>query len=68
MARRAGSRSDFHAEMVAMNAKASFLAAWRRLSGRKEFVRPDVSEGLGRFALDMFLLNLEACRRRLLSR
>ncbi|HJV57173.1 MAG TPA: nucleoside deaminase [Methylomirabilota bacterium] len=48
--------------------KASFPAAWRRLWRRQEFVRADVSEGLRRFALDVFLLNLEACRRRLLSR
>src|SRR5512143_3729250 len=36
-------------------------AAWRRLWRRQGFVRADVSEGLRRFALDVFLLNLEAC-------
>ena len=48
--------------------KASFPAAWRRLWRWQGFVRADVSEGLRRFALDVFLLNLEAYRRRLLSR
>jgi cytosine deaminase len=48
--------------------RASFPAAWRRLWRRQAFVRADVSEGLRRFALEVFLLNLEACQRRLLSR
>jgi tRNA(Arg) A34 adenosine deaminase TadA len=48
--------------------RKSFPAAWRRLWRRQAFARADVSEGLRRFALDVFLLNLEACRRRLLSR
>jgi cytosine deaminase len=48
--------------------RGKFPAAWRRLWRRQEFVRADVSDGLKRFALDVFLLNLEACRRRLLSR
>lgn len=45
-----------------------FPAAWQRLWQRQEFVEAEVSDGLRRFALDVFLLNLEACRRRLLSR
>ena len=48
--------------------RPQFPAAWQRLWQRQEFVPADVSEGLRRFALDVFLLNLEACRRRLLSR
>ena len=45
-----------------------FPTAWRRLWRRQEFVPADVSEELKRFALAVFLLNLEACRQRLLSR
>jgi len=45
-----------------------FPAAWQRLWRRQEFVRAEVSEALRRFALDVFRLNLEACRQRLLSR
>jgi tRNA(Arg) A34 adenosine deaminase TadA len=45
-----------------------FPAAWRRFAERLELVQADVSDGLRRFALDVFLLNREACRQRLLSR
>ena len=45
-----------------------FPTAWKRLWQRQEFVRADVSERLRQFALDVFLLNLEACRQRILSR
>lgn len=45
-----------------------FPAAWKRLWQRQEFIEADVSESLRQFALDVFLLNLEACRRRILSR
>ena len=48
--------------------RQSFPAAWQRLWQRQEFVEADVSESLRRFALDVFLLNLESCRQRLLSR
>ena len=43
-------------------------AAWKRLWRRQEFVLADVSDRLRQFALDVFLLNLEACRQRILSR
>lgn len=43
-------------------------AAWKRLGQRQEFVEADVSERLRQFALDVFMLNLEACRRKILSR
>jgi cytosine deaminase len=46
----------------------SFPTAWRRLWQRQEFIQADVSESLRQFALDVFLLNLESCRQRLLSR
>ena len=46
----------------------SFPAAWQRLRQRQEFVMADVSDELRRFALDVFLLNLEACRQKLWSR
>jgi cytosine deaminase len=46
----------------------SFPTAWRRLWQRQEFIQADVSESLRRFALDVFLLNLESCRQKLLSR
>jgi len=45
-----------------------FPAAWRRLGQRQELVLADVSDRLRQLALDVFLLNLEACRQRLLSR
>jgi hypothetical protein len=41
---------------------------WQRLWQRQEFVQADVSEPLRQFAVDVFSLNLEACRQRLLSR
>jgi hypothetical protein len=46
----------------------SFPTAWRRLWQRQEFIQADVSESLRQFALDVFLLNLESCRQKLLSR
>ena len=51
-----------------VNQRHSFPGAWRRLWQQRDFVQADVSEGLRQFALDVFLLNLESCRRRLLSR
>ena len=45
-----------------------FPTAWKRLWQRQEFTQADVSDGLRQFALDVFLLNLEACRQRILSR
>jgi tRNA(Arg) A34 adenosine deaminase TadA len=42
--------------------------AWQRLGERQEFMPADVSEDLRQFALDAFLLNLEACRQKLWSR
>ena len=51
-----------------VNQRHSFPGAWRRLWQRRDFVQADVSESLRRFALDVFLLNLESCRQRLLSR
>lgn len=46
----------------------TFPTAWRRLWQRQEFIQADVSESLRQFALDVFLLNLESCRQKLLSR
>src|SRR6266581_1409317 len=43
-------------------------AAWQRLGQRQEIGQADVSESLRQFALDVFLLNLEACRQKLWSR
>ena len=51
-----------------VNQRHSFPAAWRRLWQRQEFIQADVSESLRQFALDVFLLNLESCRQKLLSR
>jgi cytosine deaminase len=42
--------------------------AWQRLGQRQEIGQADVSDSLRQFALDVFLLNLEACRRKLWSR
>ena len=42
--------------------------AWRRLGQRQEIGQTDVSDSLRQFALDVFLLNLEACRQKLWSR
>jgi len=42
--------------------------AWKRLWERQDYVQADVSKSLRRFALDVFSLNLEACRQKLLSR
>ena len=42
--------------------------AWKRLGKRQAFMHADVSEDLRQFALDVFLLNLEACRQKLWSR
>ena len=43
-------------------------AAWKRLWERQDYVQADVTKSLQRFALDVFSLNLEACRQKLLSR
>lgn len=43
-------------------------AAWQRLALRQTIILADVSESLRQFARDVFLLNLEVCRQRLLSR
>jgi hypothetical protein len=45
-----------------------FPTAWQRLWQRQEFVPADVSESLRQLALDVFVLNLEACRQKILSR
>jgi cytosine deaminase len=42
--------------------------AWQRLGQRLEIGLADVSDSLRQFALEVFLLNLEACRQKLLSR
>ena len=42
--------------------------AWKRLSERQEFVLADVSEELRRFALDVFVVNLDQLRKKLWSR
>lgn len=58
-----------HDDLAGMvDRRPHFPAAWQRLWQRQAFVRAEVSDALRRFALDVFLLNLEACRRRLLSR
>ena len=51
-----------------VNQRHSFPTAWRRLWQRQEFIPADVSANLRQFALDVFLLNLESCRQKLLSR
>jgi tRNA(Arg) A34 adenosine deaminase TadA len=51
-----------------VNLKHYFPGAWKRLWERQEFVQADVSQRLKRFALDVFSLNLEMCRQKLLSR
>jgi cytosine deaminase len=51
-----------------VNLKHHFPTAWKRLWQRQEFVQADVSEGVRRFALDVFSLNLETCRKKLWSR
>jgi tRNA(Arg) A34 adenosine deaminase TadA len=51
-----------------VNLKHHLPGAWKRLWERQEFVQADVSERLKRFALDVFSLNLEMCRQKLLSR
>jgi cytosine deaminase len=57
---------DKHGGMVSQ--MRHFPTAWKRLGQRQEFVQADVSEGLRQFALDVFVLNLEACRQKLWSR
>jgi tRNA(Arg) A34 adenosine deaminase TadA len=42
--------------------------AWQRLGQRQQFVEADVSPSLRQFALAVFLLNLDACRQKLLAR
>ena len=51
-----------------VNLKHHLPGAWKRLWERQDFVEADVSPSLKRFALDVFSLNLESCRQRLLSR
>src|SRR5262249_35070084 len=51
-----------------VNQRHSFPTAWRRLWQRQEFIQADVGASLRQFALDVFLLNLESCRQKLLSR
>jgi tRNA(Arg) A34 adenosine deaminase TadA len=51
-----------------VNQKRQFPIAWQRLWQRQEFVQADVSESLKRFAFEVFSLNLETCRQKLLSR
>jgi cytosine deaminase len=58
-----------HDELAGMvGRRQQFPTAWKRLWQRQEFVQADVSESLRQFALDVFLLNLEACRQKILSR
>src|SRR6266404_5963982 len=58
-----------HDELAGMvGHQHQFPTAWKRLWQRQEFTQADVSDGLRQFALDVFLLNLEACRQRILSR
>ena len=42
--------------------------AWQRLGQRQVISQADVSDSLRHFALEVFLLNLEACRQRLWAR
>jgi len=51
-----------------VNQRHEFPTAWKRLWQRQEFVQADVSESLKQFARDVFSLNLETCREKLLSR
>jgi hypothetical protein len=51
-----------------VNQRHHFPTAWKRLWQRQEFVQADVSERLREFALDVFFVNLETCRQKLLSR
>jgi len=51
-----------------VNQRHQFPTAWTRLWQRQEFVQADVSESLKQFARDVFSLNLETCRQKLLSR
>ena len=51
-----------------VNQRHHFPTAWNRLWQRQEFIQADVSESLREFALDVFFLNLETCRQKLLAR
>jgi tRNA(Arg) A34 adenosine deaminase TadA len=51
-----------------VNQRDQFPRAWQRLWQRQDFVQAEVSDSLRQLALDVFLLNLEACRQRILSR
>jgi tRNA(Arg) A34 adenosine deaminase TadA len=51
-----------------VNQKHLLPIAWKRLWERQDYVQADVSPSLQRFALDVFSLNLEACRQKLWSR
>jgi tRNA(Arg) A34 adenosine deaminase TadA len=51
-----------------VNQLHQFPTAWKRLWQRQEFVQADVSESLKQFGRDVFSLNLETCRQKLLSR
>ena len=58
-----------HDELAGMvGLRSYFPTAWNRLWQRQEFVQADVSDSLRQFALDVFLLNLEECRRKILLR
>ena len=58
-----------HDELAGMVRQREQLpTAWKRLWQRQEFALADVSENLRRFALDVFLLNLDACRQKILAR
>ncbi len=51
-----------------VNHRDHLPTAWQRLGQRLEFSLADVSDSLRQFALEVFLLNLEACRQKLWAR
>jgi tRNA(adenine34) deaminase len=51
-----------------VNHRQCLPAAWQRLGQRQAIGRAEVSESLRQFALDVFLINLDACRQRLWAR
>jgi cytosine deaminase len=58
-----------HDELGGMVQHRHYLpTAWQRLGQRQEIGLADVSDSLRQFALEVFLLNLEACRQKLWSR
>jgi tRNA(Arg) A34 adenosine deaminase TadA len=51
-----------------VNHRQCLPAAWQRLGQRQAIGRAEVAESLRQFALDVFLINLDACRQRLWAR